>query len=73
MALVESAAAGILAGQANRDANFYQAGEGEGLGHAVIDGAFAGAHLGALFEELLYFGMNMEALGISGQMTCEFG
>ena len=48
-------------------AGFHEAREGEGFGHAVVDGALAGAHLGALFEQLLHFGMNVEAVGIGGQ------
>ena len=73
VALVEGAAAGVLAGEANRDAGFYQAGKGESFGHAVIDWAFARAHFGALFEKLLHFGMNVEAFGISGEVSGELG
>ena len=54
VALVESAAARVLSGHANMRAGFHQARERQGFGHAVIDGAFAGAHLGALFKKLLH-------------------
>ena len=65
--LVESAAAGVLSGEADVGAGFHQAGEGQGFGHAVVDRALAGAHLGALFEQLLHLRMNVEACGIGGQ------
>src|ERR1700692_1447535 len=65
MALVEGAAAGILAREANRNSSFHQARESEGFSHAVIHGTLACSHLRALLEELFYFGMNVEALGIS--------
>ena len=64
VALVKGAAAGVLAAQANWDALFHQAGEGESFGHAVIDGAFPRAHFGALLEQLLHLGMDVEAFGI---------
>ena len=38
----------------------HQAAEGQGFGHAVIHIALAGAHLCALFEQLLHLGVNVE-------------
>ena len=73
MALVKSAAASVLPGHAHVDAVFHQARERQSLGHAIIDGAFARAHFGALLEQLLHLGMNVEAFGISGQALREFG
>ena len=67
VALVEGAAAGVLSAEAHVGTGFHQAREGESFGHAVIDGALACAHLGALFEQLLYFGVDVEAFGICGQ------
>ena len=67
VALIEGAAAGVLSAEADVGTGFHQAREGESLGHAVIDRALACAHLGALFEKLLYFGVDVEAFGIGGQ------
>ena len=66
VALVEGAALGVLAGEADGGAGFEQGGVGEELGHAVVEGLFAGAHFDALFEELRYFGVDVEAFGGGG-------
>ncbi len=67
MALIEGSAARILAGQANRNAGFHNAREGQRLGHAVVDFALPCPHFGALLEQFFYFGMDMETLGIGGK------
>ena len=67
VALIEGAAAGILSAEANVSACFYKAGEGEGLGHAIVHRALTRAHFRTLFEQLFYFRMNMEARGVCGQ------
>ena len=59
----------LLAGEV-RDV---QAGEGQGFGHAIVDGAFAGTHFGALLEELLHLGMDVEVFRVSSQSAGEFG
>jgi hypothetical protein len=71
MPLVEGTAAAVLPTQANGSAVLYQAGEGEGFGHAVVHRSFADAHFGALLEQLLYFGMNMKVSRVSGQVFGE--
>ena len=73
MALVEGAAARVLSAETHVSAGFHQAGKGQSFGHAVVDGALARAHLGALFEQLLHFRMNVEALGIGGETSGELG
>ena len=73
VALIEGAAAGVLSAQADVGTGFHQAGKGESLGHAVIHGTLACAHLGALFEQLLHLGVNVEAFGIRGQALGELG
>src|ERR1035438_4046542 len=69
VALVEGAAAGVLSAETHVGAGFHQAREGERFGHAVVDGALADAHFRALFEELLYFRMNVEAVGVRSQAS----
>src|ERR1700693_2836156 len=73
MALVESAPAGVLARESNRDARFHQAAESKSFGHTVIHGAFARSHLCALLEQLLYLGMNMETIWIGSQAVRKRG
>ena len=63
VALVEGAALGVLAAEADGGSGFEERGVGEELGHAVVEGLEAGAHLYALFEELLYLRVYMEADG----------
>src|SRR5260370_2773079 len=65
--LIEGPAAAVLSTQANWSTVLYQAGEGEGFGHAVVHRFFADTHLGALLEQLLYFGMNVKIRRISRQ------
>src|SRR5271170_2589436 len=72
VALVERAAASVLSAKAYGNAGLHQTSKRERFGHAVIDGAFARAHLGALLQQLLNFGMNVEARGIRSQASREF-
>jgi hypothetical protein len=58
-----------LSAEAHVGAGFHEAREGEGFGHAVVDGALAGAHFGALLEKFFYFGMDVEAFGIGGEAS----
>ena len=62
VALVESAATSILSAESDRHASFDQASQRQRFRHAVIHRAFAGSHLGALLEQLLDLGMDVEAL-----------
>ena len=73
VAMVEGAALGVLAGEANGGTGFEERGVGEELGHAVVDGLVAGAHLYALLEELGDFGMDVEAFGRGGEGGGEGG
>ena len=73
VALVESAALRILPAEAHRRTGADERGEGDKLGHAVVEGARAGGHLQALVEELLHLGMNVEARRNGGGETREFG
>ena len=73
VALVEGAALGVLAAEADGRAGLEQRGEGEGLGHAVVDRALAAAHLGALGEQLLDLGVDVEAFGRGGELAGERG
>ena len=73
MALVEGAALGVLAAEADGRAGFEERGVGEELGHAVVEGLVAGAHLHALLEELGYLGMDVEAVGRGGEGRGEGG
>ena len=66
VALVEGAAFGVLAGEADGGSGLDEGGEGDELGHAVVEEALAGAHLRALLEELLDLGVDVEAFGDSG-------
>ena len=61
VALVEGAALRILPGEAHGIAFENQRAEGEQFGEAVIDGALAMAHFGALLEQLDDFGMDMKS------------
>ena len=49
VAMVEGAALAVLAAEAHRGAGGEERTEGNGLGHTVIEGALALAHLGTLF------------------------
>ncbi len=61
MALVEGAALAVLTAEAHRGAGGQERTEGNGLGHAVVEGALALAHLGALLEQLFDLGVDVEA------------
>ena len=65
MALVEGAALGVLAGEADGRAVDEERGVGEELGGAVVEEAFAFGHLDALLVELLHLGMDVEAGGVA--------
>ena len=73
VALVEGAALGVLAAEAHGRAGLEERGVGEELGHAVVEGLFAGAHFDALGEELGYFGVDVEAGGCGGEGSGEGG
>src|SRR5215475_5537691 len=60
MALIEGAAPAVLAAQANRNAILHKAGEGQCLGHSVIDYPRAGSHFGALLQQFRNLRMNVE-------------
>ncbi len=68
--MVEGAAARILSAHANRNAGGDQAGKGQGLGHAVVDGALACRHLLALFEQGGDLGMDVEVGAGIRQVSC---
>ena len=67
VALVEGAALRVLAAEAHRRAGEQQRAEGDGFGHAVIEGLLAAAHGGALLEQLFDLGMDVKAVGIRGE------
>jgi hypothetical protein len=67
VALVEGAAPAVLPGQAHRDALLEERGEGDRLGHAVVERALALPHLGALLQQLLDLLVDVEALGRRGE------
>ena len=71
MALIEGGAAGVLTAKPDRNTLLDQAGECERFGHAIIQRLLAGAHLDALFEQLLYFRMDVKAVRIRGQLRGE--
>src|SRR5260370_87954 len=71
VALVESAAPGVLPTEPDWSSTLYETGESESLRHAVVDGPSTGAHFGALFKQLLHFGMNMEVCGIGCKTLSE--
>ena len=60
MPLIECAAATILSAQPHRHASFHQTAKGQSFGHAVIHRTLPGAHLGALFKQLLDFRMDVK-------------
>ena len=73
VALIEGAAAGVLSAKADVGTGFHQAREGESLCHAVVHRALACAHFGALFEQLFYFRVDVEAFRIGGQACVSSG
>ena len=77
MALIESAAARILAAEPNRSALAKERAEGQCFGHAEINRALAVAHFGALLEKLFHLWMDVESawitcksVGDRGQFIC---
>ena len=64
MAMIEGAAAAVLSAHAHRHSLRDQAGEGQGLGHAVIQRAPATGHLLPLLEQRRHLGMNVETLRV---------
>ena len=72
MALVESAAAGVLPAQPNGDSSLHQASERQRFGHAVIHQALARAHLRPLLQQLLHLGMDVKVRGISRELRGDF-
>ena len=67
VALVEGAALDVLAAEAHGRAAEHQRAKRDRLGHAVVEGMLAAAHVGALFEQLFDFGMDVEVRGIRGE------
>ena len=73
VALVEGAALGVLAGEADGRAVGEERGEGHQFGHAVVEGAVAGRHFSALLEELFDLRVDVEAGRILGGGGAQFG
>ena len=62
MPLIKGGATRVLSAQAHRNPLLHQTRKGERLSHAVVERLLARPHLLALFEQLLYLRMDVEAL-----------
>src|SRR5205807_898577 len=67
VAMVEGAAAAILAGEPYRNPFNQKRTKGQSLGHAVVQGQLACTHLLALLQQFFDFRMDSEIAGIAGQ------
>ena len=71
VALVEGATLGVLTGEADGRSLLEEGGEGDELSHAVVEGALAGSHFGALLEELFDFGVDVEVCRVADEALNE--
>ncbi len=67
MAMIKSPAAAVLPGKTDRNPFSQQRTEGQRFRHAVIERCCARPHFLALLQQLFYFGMDREILGIAGK------
>ena len=68
--LVEGATARILPAEADRHSRLNQAAESQRFSHAIVHGALACPHLGALFEQLFHLRVDVEVFGVGGELLC---
>src|SRR5580700_12049152 len=73
VALIECTATGILTRKADWNTVLDQARKGESFGHAVVHCSFASAHLGALLEQLLHLGTNVESFRVRAEAMTQLG
>src|SRR6266704_2829084 len=67
MALIEGAALRVLASEPDRGAFEKQRAKSQRFGESIINGAFAVAHFGALFEQLHNLRVNLKTFGHANQ------
>src|SRR5690606_41227101 len=71
MAVEEGAAAGVLTGQAHREAVAHQCRVGHGLGETPVHRLLAGKHLAAVIDDLLHAAVQAEVFRHLGDRLAE--